>query len=56
MHYLLNDGVVDEVRMQVCPVLRGKGTRIFQDRQELKLLEATSFENGLVLLRYEIRK
>jgi dihydrofolate reductase len=54
MRSLLDAGVVDEVRMLVCPVTRGKGTRVFEDRQDLKLAEATGFENGLVLLRYEI--
>ncbi|MCU1585105.1 MAG: deaminase [Microbacteriaceae bacterium] len=54
MHFLLGAGVVDEVRMLVCPASRGTGTRIFEDRQDLKLLEATSFENGVALLRYEI--
>ena len=34
----------------------GKGTRIFEDRQDLKLVEATEFENGVALLRYEIKK
>jgi dihydrofolate reductase len=56
MHSLLDAGLVDEVRMLVCPASRGKGTRVFEDRQDLKLVEATSFENGLVLLRYEIKK
>jgi dihydrofolate reductase len=56
MYSLLDVGVVDEVRMLVCPASRGKGTRIFEDRQDLKLVEATSFENGLALLRYEINK
>jgi dihydrofolate reductase len=56
MHSLLEAGVVDEVRMLVCPASRGKGTRIFEDRQDLKLVEGTSFENGVVLLRYEIQK
>jgi hypothetical protein len=37
-------------------VSRGKGTRIFEDRQDLKPVEATAFENGVVLLRYEIKK
>jgi hypothetical protein len=27
-----------------------------QDGQDLKLVEATGFENGLALLRYEIKK
>jgi dihydrofolate reductase len=56
MHSLLDAGVVDEVRMLVCPALRGRGTRIFEDRLDLKLVEATGFDNGLVLLRYEIKK
>ena len=56
MHSLLEDGVVDEVRMLVCPASRGKGTRIFEDSQDLKLVEGTAFENGVVLLRYAIEK
>ncbi|SDL26723.1 Dihydrofolate reductase [Arthrobacter sp. ov407] len=56
MHSLLDAGVVDEVRMLVCPVSRGKGTRIFEDWQDLLLLEATSFENGVAILRYEINR
>ncbi|WP_426512921.1 dihydrofolate reductase family protein [Dactylosporangium sp. McL0621] len=54
MHFLLDAGLVDEVRMMVCPVSRGKGTRVFADRQDLKPVEATLFENGIALLRYEI--
>ncbi|ADB30627.1 bifunctional deaminase-reductase domain protein [Kribbella flavida DSM 17836] len=49
---LLEAGVVDEVRLLVCPAARGKGTRLFGDRRSLKLLEATGFHNGVVLLRY----
>ncbi|WP_414939103.1 dihydrofolate reductase family protein [Amycolatopsis sp. cmx-11-51] len=56
MHSLLDAGHVDEIRLLVCPVSRGKGTRVFQDRQDLKPVEATLFENGLTLLRYEIKK
>ena len=54
MHSLLDAGLVDEVRMLVCPVSRGTGTRVFEDRQDLTLVEATGFENGVVLLRYDI--
>jgi dihydrofolate reductase len=54
MHSLLDDGIVDEVRMLVCPATRGKGTRLFEDWRDLKLVEATPFENGVVLIRYEI--
>ncbi len=56
MHSLLDAGLVDEIRMLVCPVSRGKGTRIFDNRQDLKPVEATLFENGIALLRYEIKK
>jgi dihydrofolate reductase len=56
MRSLLEAGVVDEVRMLVCPASRGKGTRVFEDRHDLELVEGTSFENGIVLLRYEIRR
>ena len=55
MHSLLAAGVVDGVRMLVCPSSRGKGTRVFEDRQDLTLVEAAPFQNGIVLLRYEIR-
>jgi dihydrofolate reductase len=51
MHSLLDAGVVDEITLLVCPASRGKGTRIFEDRQHLQLAESTSFENGVVLLR-----
>ena len=54
MQSLLDAGLVDEVRLLVCPASRGSGTRLFQDRQELDLVEATAFENGVALLRYAI--
>jgi hypothetical protein len=56
MHSLMDAGLVDELQMRVCPASRGKGRRVFEDRQDLKLIEATSFENDVVLLRYEIKK
>jgi dihydrofolate reductase len=56
MRSLLAAGLVDEVRMMVCPATRGKGTRVFEDRQDLKLIEATGFENGIVIMRYETKK
>ncbi len=56
MHSLLDAGLVDEIRMLVCPTSRGTGTRVFQDRHDLKPVEATLFDNGITLLRYEIKK
>ncbi|WP_410601633.1 dihydrofolate reductase family protein [Amycolatopsis sp. lyj-90] len=55
MRSMLDAGLVDEFRMMVSPVSRGKGTRIFEDRRDLKPVEATAFENGIVLLRYAVR-
>jgi riboflavin biosynthesis pyrimidine reductase len=54
MHCLLDAGIVDEIRMLVCPAARGKGTRIFEGRKDLRMVEAIAFENGVALLRYEI--
>ncbi|GGT71322.1 dihydrofolate reductase family protein [Actinomadura citrea] len=56
MRSLLAAGVVDEVRMLVCPASRGRGTRLFEDRQDLNLIEAAPFDNGILLLRYEIKE
>ena len=56
MRTLMDAGAVDEVRMLVCPASRGKGTRIFEHSQDLELLEATPFENGIALLRYAIKR
>ncbi|SDL04497.1 Dihydrofolate reductase [Glycomyces sambucus] len=54
MRSLMEEDLVDEVRMLVAPVTRGKGTRLFQDRRQLRLREATGFDNGVLLLRYDI--
>jgi dihydrofolate reductase len=56
MRSLLGAGLVDEVRMLVSPASRGTGTRLFEDSQDLKLVEATGFDNGVAILRYEIKK
>jgi dihydrofolate reductase len=56
MQSLLEAGLVDEVTLLVCPTSRGRGRHVFEDRQDLKLIEATGFANGVVLLRYEIGK
>jgi dihydrofolate reductase len=48
-------GLVDEVRVMVCPVALGDGKSLFQtaaERISLSLLQARSFRSGNVLLRY----
>jgi dihydrofolate reductase len=54
MQSLLETGLVDEVRLLVCPATRGAGRRFFEDRRDLALVEATGFDTGVVLLRYEV--
>jgi dihydrofolate reductase len=55
MHSLLGVGAVDEITLLVCPASRGNGTRIFEDQRDLNLVDATAFDNGVALLRYEIK-
>lgn len=54
MQSLFDAGLVDEVRVLVCPSTRGAGRRFFQDQHDLSLVESTGFDNGIVLLRYEV--
>lgn len=56
MQSMFDADVVDEVQLRVCPTTRGKGTYMFRDRRDMQLIEARSFENGVVLLRYDVMK
>lgn len=51
-------GLLDQERRLVTrygsPTTRCSGARVFEDRRDLRLLEATPFDNGVVLLRYEV--
>lgn len=54
---LMNAGLFDEIRLCIAPVVLGKGRHLFTDKIEqrnFKLLEASPFKNGGVLLRYEV--
>lgn len=55
MQSLFDAGLIDEVRLLVCPTTRGAGRRFFHDRRDLSLIEATGFDNDIVLLRYEVK-
>lgn len=55
VHELLKDNLIDEFYISIIPILLGEGIALFKGgRQEshLKLVEATSFEKGLVQLHY----
>jgi len=51
--------LADEVRYSVVPMLIGSGISFFQGLDQdvaLHLMEATAYQNGMVALRYEVRK
>ncbi|HEY5750086.1 MAG TPA: dihydrofolate reductase family protein [Chryseolinea sp.] len=56
MQSMFEAGVVDEVYLRVCPTTRGRGARMFEDRYDMRLLEAQAFESGVVMLRYGMKK
>ncbi len=51
-------GLIDEYCFVLVPIVLGAGKSFFKDVQQtdLELIEARSFENGLVVLRYQPRK
>jgi len=55
VHHLLQDDLIDEMTISIIPVLLGDGIRLFKgglQEQKLQLINAQSFEKGLVQLRY----
>jgi dihydrofolate reductase len=51
---LLVNGVVDEIRFWLHPAVWGEGARPFQGKKlRLRLLDATTYDSGVTLLRYE---
>jgi dihydrofolate reductase len=52
---LMNQGMIDEVRLLVNPIILGGGKALFKDvkdRQALKLVQAEPFKSGKVSLTY----
>ena len=52
---LLSDGLVDELRLMVHPVVVGSGKRLFEEesnRMALELVDSKTFSTGVVYLTY----
>lgn len=53
---LLVDGLVDELRLMMHPIVLGSGKRLFPETDDaitLKLIESTALDSGSLILRYE---
>lgn len=53
---LMRDGLIDEYRLFVYPLVRGHGKRLFDatsDTTTLNLVDARTFRTGVVLLTYQ---
>lgn len=50
---LLGNRLIDEIQLRVCPAVLGEGKPVFANELEMELLEAKTYDRGLVLLRYQ---
>jgi dihydrofolate reductase len=56
MQALMEDGLIDEYRIWVHPLVLGSGRHLFKegiDKTELKLVDTMTLPNGVVVLGYE---
>lgn len=56
VHTLMQHDLIDEYRLMVCPIVLGKGKRLFKegsDAKTLKLAETKTFASGIVVLTYQ---
>jgi dihydrofolate reductase len=59
VHTLHTQGLVDEYRVMVFPVILGSGKRLFPDggdKKTLTLVESKPFVSGVVVLTYEFAR
>ena len=56
MRSLLRDGLLDELRLLVHPIVVGSGKRLFADgnaQEPLKLVDSQTFSTGVLYLTYQ---
>ncbi len=56
---LMNENLIDEYHIQLCPVLTGGGRKLFSQQinfEQLNLLEIRQYNTGTVFLNYEPKK
>jgi dihydrofolate reductase len=54
---LLQNDLLDEIHLDVCPVILGAGQPLFTDlahRTDLRLRESVTYESGATMLHYEV--
>jgi dihydrofolate reductase len=55
VRWLLRQGLLDDLTLNVCPIVLGSGLRLFDettDRLRLELVEATTYGTGVLRVRY----
>lgn len=57
-YFLLEHGLIDEIRLQVHPVVIGKGIYIFEgvDKSTFKLVNSKTFSKGVLALTYQPKR
>lgn len=53
VNFLLEEGLIDEIRLLVYPLTLGKGKQLLTTYAKLKLIESVPFKTGVLVLRYE---
>lgn len=56
---LVQNDLVDEIHLDVCPVILGQGQPLFTDlthRTKLQLLESVTYDSGATMMHYKVVK
>lgn len=55
VRFLVGEGLVDEMVLLVSPVALGQGAKLFTTRSDWEVVDAKSFECGIIVLRYRLK-